>query len=303
MKIEIPALIKILSEFKSIDQYFDVDISKLSTMRLKSIGHYIIINQEDEIPHIIQALCENKINYKMIGWGANQILKNDARDTLYVKLKPPENPNEFIKEELESYLLPASLGLNTLVSKAIQLGFKGWEVLTGIPASLGGACYMNAGTKYGDIASIINRVYIVDEHGKQKIISTDNKSFSYRKNNFLKEREVITKIEIFHHGIDKKNIPQKINEYMEYRKMTQPLKSNNCGCIFKNMDNQSAGKIIQDLGLKGLQVGGMRVSQLHANFLENAGNATYEDFWNLVARIQDKVEEKFGKKFELEINY
>lgn len=302
MKIDTQALTNILRPFKNLDQYYDVDISQLSTMRLKSQGHYLVLKHLEETPEIIQALSENKINFRMIGWGANQILPKDARNIVYVKLKAPENPNEFITQINSHYILPASLGLNVLVSRAIKYGFKGWEVLTGIPASLGGATYMNAGTKYGEIASIISRVFVIDSSGKEKIIMLDKDSFSYRKNNFLKPQEVITKIELIHHGIDQKSISLKINEYMEYRKKTQPLQSKNCGCIFKNMNGISAGKIIEDLGLKGLQVGGMRVSSLHANFLENAGGATYEDFWNLVNSIQEKVEASFGTKLELEIN-
>lgn len=126
--------------------------------------------------------------------------------------------------------------------------------------------------------------------------------YTYRKNHFINSGDVITKIEIKNLGIDKNNVISKIHEYLAYRKKTQPLQGRNCGCVFKNRDGVSAGKIIEDLGLKGTNVGGMRVSHLHANFLENDGSATAADFWELVRIIQEKVKDQFGKELELEIN-
>jgi len=302
MNIDTQQLSKILLPFKKTEKFLDGDISKLSTMRLKSVGHYVLVDLEEHLSELIQALTENKIFYRMIGWGANQILKEDARDTLYIKLKPPTNPQGFIQKIEDKYILPASYPLNVMVSKAMYFGFLGWEVLTGIPASLGGATYMNAGTKFGDIASIIGSVFVTSAKGVEREVFINSESFSYRKNYFIKTGDIITKICIKNLGIDKVNIPSKIQEYMDYRKKTQPLQSFNCGCIFKNMDGVSAGKIIQDLGIKGLKVGDVRVSTLHGNFLENEGSGAAQDFWKLVELIQNKVREKFGRELELEVN-
>jgi UDP-N-acetylmuramate dehydrogenase len=302
MNIDTQQLSKILLPFKKTEKFLEGDISKLSTMRLKSVGHYIVVDLDEHLPELLQALTENKIFYRMIGWGANQILKEDARDTLYIKIKPPKDPQAYIEKIEEKYILPASFPLNVMVSKAMSFGFSGWEVLTGIPASLGGATYMNAGTKYGDIASIIGSVFVTNSKGVEREVIIDSKSFSYRKNHFIEIGDVITKVGIKNMGIDKVTIPPKIHEYMEYRKKTQPLQSFNCGCIFKNMDGVSAGKIIQDVGMKGAKVGGMRVSTLHGNFLENEGSGTAHDFWNLVELIQKKVKDKFGRELELEVN-
>lgn len=302
MNIDTQHLIKVLEPFKKIEQHFNVDISNLSTMRLKSIGHYVLIDTEEDLPGFIQALNENKFVYRMIGWGANQIIPEDARNILYVKIRPPANSQKLIETLEESYLLPASMGLNLLISAALKFGFQGWEVLTGIPASLGGAAYMNAGTKYGEIASIIQSVHIINTNGIERELIIDQTSYSYRTNHFIKPGEVINKVRVKNAGIDLKVVTKNITEYMDYRKKTQPLKSNNCGCIFKNMDGVSAGKIIQDLGLKGLRVGGIRVSPLHANFLENEKDGTASEFWDLVNIIQQKVKDQFGRELELEIN-
>lgn len=177
----------------------------------------------------------------------------------------------------------------------------GWEVLTGIPASVGGAAYMNAGTKFGDFSQIIKCVSVMNVYGEIRTEQIKSSSYSYRKNSFVAPNEVITQVEVMHHGIDEIKIPSLIRDYLDYRKKTQPLKSNNCGCVFKNPPGKSAGQIIDQLGLKGLSVGDMRVSTLHGNFLENTGSATASDFWNLVKEIQDVVKSKTGENFELEI--
>lgn len=113
---------------------------------------------------------------------------------------------------------------------------------------------MNAGTKFGDISNIIESVLITRSDGYKKEYLLLNE-YSYRKNHFVQAGDVITHIEIKNLGINLKDVAQKITDYMDYRKKTQPLQSSNCGCIFKNMDGVSAGKIIDDLGLKGTRVG------------------------------------------------
>jgi UDP-N-acetylmuramate dehydrogenase len=102
-------------------------------------------------------------------------------------------------------------------------------------------------------------------------------------------------------GFDLEQVPLKISEYFEYRKKTQPLKSFNCGCIFKNPSNLSAGALIDELGLKGFEYKGLRVSTIHANFIENVGAANFDDFKELIKLIQETVYKAKGFYLELEI--
>lgn len=299
--MEIDSLRRQLQSLQSVKSYFDQDISHLSTMRLKSRGHYITISKYDEIEMVLQILRENKIEYKLIGWGANQILPKDASKWVYLKLLPPTPESEYFKNESDPFVLPAGLGLNTLITVALKRGYVGWEVLTGIPASVGGATYMNAGTKFGDISSIIYAVEILDKTGLKRKVVKDKHTFGYRKNFIINKGDIITHVHFIHHGINVEAVSKNITEYMDYRKKTQPLQSNNCGCIFKNMNNISAGKIIDELNLKGVCVGPLKISTVHGNFIENTGGGTADQFWELVSIIQEKVKEKTGKEFELEI--
>ncbi len=205
--------------------------------------------------------------------------------------------------------MPASLGLNALTAHAIKFGLKGWETFTGVPATLGGAIFMNAGTSLGEICEIVKDVTIYSMDGDFKKIIIDSNSFSYRQNNFLKNGEIILAATLIHHG-KSNEIKKTIKEYIEYRKATQPLSKRTCGCIFKNKAvNQSgtpvpgclAGQIIDKIGLKGFRYKNLQVSPVHANFIENLGESTYTDFVEFVGIISSKIEQETGLIFEYEV--
>lgn len=128
-----------------------------------------------------------------------------------------------------------------------------------------------------------------------------DKSFSYRHNHFVKPGEVIVEATLTHFGVDE-TIPQKIKDYLEYRKRTQPLATKNCGCVFKNPAKElQAGRLIDLLGLKGFAVGPLRISPKHANFMENTGGANWDHFSSLLEVIQVEMDHFYGIEFELEV--
>lgn len=276
-----------------------IDLTSFTTFRLKSIGDVAIVTSVDGLKSLIHHLQQENRRYRLIGWGANQILPQKLEPML-IKLNFPFDPSIF-NQAHDEYKLSASVGLNILTAHAIQFGLKGWEVMTGIPASVGGALYMNAGTALGEIASIVKSVNIVTKSGDEKSVIISKDSFSYRKNHFINDGDIIIGATFFHHGIDT-SIPQKIKDYLEYRKSTQPLATKNCGCVFKNYSQEIlAGRAIDQLGLKGLSVGPLSVSRKHSNFIENSGGATDQDFYELVRLIQEKVKQAHGIEFELEV--
>jgi UDP-N-acetylmuramate dehydrogenase len=207
----------------------------------------------------------------------------------------------YLDQVREEYELPASLGINYLTSHAVKFGLKGWEVFTGIPASLGGAIFMNAGTNLGEIGPLMKKVKIVSSDGSLREEVMNEKSFTYRHNHFLKDGDVIVGATMFHRGIDPA-ISIKIKEYLEYRKKTQPLATKNCGCVFKNPHKElQAGRLIDLMGLKGLQVGGLRISPKHANFIENTTSSNWDQFESLVKIIKSNMDHFYGIEFELEV--
>lgn len=275
----------------------DSDLTSFTTMRLHSRGTLIEILEINALKKLLPLLIKHNISYLVLGWGANQLLPAEVSGVV-IHLKMPH----VIPEELKpDYSLPASVSLNQLTSLALKFGLKGWEVFTGIPASLGGAIYMNAGTNLGEIGKLIRSVTLITPTGEERVEQISEKSFSYRKNHFVNPGEVIVKAVIAHQGTDQ-NITQKIKEYLEYRKRTQPLATRNCGCVFKNPHPQlPAGKLIDLIGLKELQVGDLRISPKHGNFMENTGKADWDQFSSLLSIIRFQMDHWYGIEFELEV--
>ncbi len=307
---------KLLETVKNISKQFkeeelkcflDSDLSKYSTMKLSARGHLFIVQSIPALKKLLELLKVNSLKFQMIGWGANTILPEEL-DRVLIKLKLPFDKSLITKEDVE-YELPASAPLNVLTSCAQRHGLKGWEVFTGIPGSLGGAIYMNAGTNLGEIGELITEVKILSPDGQtrdHKIVEGD---FSYRHNHFIKENEVIISAKIKHLGIDSK-IAEVIKTYLDKRMETQPLKEKTCGCMFKNTKVNGrndeitcrAGLYIDIMGLSGFGLkNDLRISPKHANFMENKDHANKSDVVELIDFAINELETQYGIKFEKEV--
>jgi len=276
-----------------------IDLTSYTTFKLKSVGDLAEVQSVQAIQKLLPLLNKFKKKYLIIGWGANQILPAQCEDLIiYLNFSFDKN---YLENDREEYFLPASIGLNLLTAHAMTFGLKGWEVFTGIPASLGGAIYMNAGTNLGEIGSLVKSVQLITPEGNLREEKITPDSFSYRRNHFVRKGEVIVGATIIHRGKDL-SISQKIKDYLEYRKQTQPLTTKNCGCVFKNpMKEMPAGKLIDLLQLKGVGPTQLRISPKHGNFMENSGQATWKDFQKLLKLIQFEMNTFYGIEFELEV--
>jgi UDP-N-acetylmuramate dehydrogenase len=285
-------------DIQDVELKLDIDLEKYTTIKLAEQGSIAIVKTIDGLKNLLDKLSELEFSYHLVGWGANQVLLN-TKDTLFIKLDFSFD-RKLITPDKNEFELPASTPLNQLTSLAVKHGFKGWEVFTGVPASLGGAICMNAGTSLGEIGDLIKSVKIMCSKGEVRdYIPTEN-SFVYRNNNFLNDGDIIVSAVIIHHGIDSE-LGTKINQYLDYRKSTQPLTTKNCGSVFKNLENFRAGKTIDQLGLKGFGFDHLAVSLMHGNFIENLGNAKAEEFEQLIQLLKDEIERHSGLKFELEV--
>ncbi len=279
------------------------DLTKYSTMQLKAFGDIAFVSNKESLKNLLITLKNKKIPYQLLGLGANSLLEENFNG-IYIKLE-----FDFDEKELDAnksvFTFPASLPLRLLTSFAIKNNLKGWEVFTGIPATLGGACFMNAGTNLGEIKEIIYSVEYLSKENEFITREVNSGDFSYRKNNFLKEGEVITEIKLKNLGSDS-SIGPLIKEYLKKRTDSQPLDKKTCGCIFKNQKLENAdktcpaGKYIDIMGLKGLNINGMRISPVHGNFFENFENSTKKDVLELIRITQFELELNYGIKFETE---
>lgn len=295
-----------LKSIEGVDVEIKKDLKKFSTMHLDATGDLITVKTVAALKAVVKELTKNAIPYRVIGWGANILLPSTST-TPYLQLDFDFDRTIFSKPQ-DEYVLPASVSLATLTSHANKFGLKGWEVFTGIPASLGGALFMNAGTNLGEIGTIVKEVNLITKDGEEKLIKIDQHSFSYRHNHFVNPGDVIYQARLVHFGIDEA-ISKKIREYLEMRTRTQPLKEWTCGCIFKNFQDEDrgvtcrAGLFIDIIGLKGLSIKNLQISPKHANFMENRGESSYEDVMAMITVLKKELKLQTGVSFETEVEF
>ncbi len=288
---------KLIKNLEDIIFYEQINLEKFTTIKLSNSGSLIICKSVSGLQNLFREFP--KLKFHLVGWGANQVLLNTDK-TIFLKLDFSFDKS-ILSSPQEVYNLPASVSLNVLTSHAIKYGVSGWEVFTGVPASLGGAIVMNAGTSLGEIGDLVKSVVIINREGDLRELELKPKDFNYRSNSFLNEGDVVVSAALKHNGLNS-NIGKKIQDYLEYRKETQPLRAKTCGSVFKNINKQIlAGKTMDLCGFKGMGSEKLFLSHKHANFIEHHGDAGPEDFKELIECLKIDTERLSGHKFELEV--
>lgn len=242
---------------------------------------------------LIKQYC---IKYKVIGNGSNLLFSSKEYDGIIIILsnlnKISINKNQLICESGASSISAAM--------KASNSGLSGLEFLTGIPGSIGGAVYMNAGAYGSDIQSVINSIKVINNNLEIVTLTKDMLDFSYRKSILQDKDYICLEVTFDLKSINKDIILNKINEYKIKRKNSQPLEYPSAGSVFRNPINNYAGKLIKETDLKGMKIGGAEVSTKHANFIINKDNATPEDIYNLINLVHRRVLEKHNIDLKIE---
>lgn len=301
--MKIKELQKNLADDKDISFWPQADLSLYSSMRLAAQAPLAEVRSVEALTILLKKLQQLELPYLVIGLGSNLVLKSEFEKIL-IKISFPIDRAQFLQAK-DFYHLPASTTLGSMTQAAIKHGLSGWQVFTGIPASLGGAIAMNAGTELGEIGTIIREVTLLRRSGLIERITISqsdiHRYFSYRQNHFLQDGDIILSAVVTHEGLDP-TIGSLIKEYLQKRAKTQPLDKFTCGCVFKNFSTQiRAGKCIDLLNLKGLEYNGLRISPIHGNFIENIQNGSSADFQIFVKIIQEELKLNFGVDFELEV--
>jgi UDP-N-acetylmuramate dehydrogenase len=190
--------------------------------------------------------------------------------------------------------------LGRIVKQAVKHNLIGLENLNGVPGTLGGALVMNAGAWGGEISENLVQVELIDEDGKLRYLQKNEINFSYRQSSFNK-KDILLSAEFLLKKADKEIINKNFVEAQTGRKSTQPLNKRSAGSLFKNPKGHSAGKLIDEAGLKGFSIGQAKISDKHANFFINEGNASSKDMLQLIKKAHQTVKEKFNINLELEV--
>lgn len=246
---------------------------------------------ENKLIRLLNYIKYNNIRYKIIGNGSNVIFGDKGFDGVIIKL---DNFNE-LKILNNKIVVGAGYMLNKLALRVSRLGFTGMEFATGIPGTVGGAIYMNAGAYKTDMGYIVTSVKVITPDLEIKTMYNKELNFHYRTSFLQKHKEYIC-IEATISLI--KGNPEEIMELIEERKKrrveTQPLEYPSAGSVFRNPEGDYAGRLIEEIGYKGKCIGGAKVSEKHANFIINNGNATGDEVKKLILEIKEKVKEKYN---------
>ncbi len=250
----------------------------------------------EEIKELTEYAKGKQIPYLVIGNGSNILVSDKGIRGLVIKLA-----GDFADYEISGDVIKAKSGalLGTLAKAALSAGLSGMEFASGIPGSLGGAVYMNAGAYGGQMSDIVKSVTYL-ENGEIKKIDRDF-GFGYRKSLFADLGAIVLEAELQLKKDDFGEIKAKMEDYKDRRNEKQPLNMPSAGSVFKRPEGNFAGKLIEDAGLKGCKIGGALVSEKHAGFIVNTGNATCADVVALIKHIKKTVKEKFGVELETEV--
>lgn len=247
----------------------------------------------------IDVIKNSGLKWTVIGRGSNLLVSDKGIEGAVIKLGPGLD-----ELKIEGNRVTAGGGMS-LVNFAITIsrkGLSGLEFAGGIPGSIGGAVYMNAGAHGSDVSKILEKAYVLFEDGTLEWLTNEEMKFSYRTSVLQKERPGIVVAAVFQlkEG-NKEEIVAELQKNKDYRKETQPYNYPSCGSVFRNPLPNYAGNLIEKSGLKGHRIGGAQISELHGNFIVNTGNAKAEDVLGLIQHVKDTVLDLHGVKMETEV--
>lgn len=276
----------------------NVSLKKYTTYRAGGTAKVIVSPKSiDKLLELLKLLKDNNVEYKILGNGSNLIFNDNVYEPVLIKL------NDINNCDINNNVITVGAGysLISLAMRVSRLGLTGMEFATGIPGTVGGAVYMNAGAYKSDMGYIVTEVKAINEN--LEIVTLHNKDlkFKYRSSFFQTHKNYIC-IEAtikLKYG-SKKLIKEVIEDRRQKRISTQPLEYPSAGSVFRNPENDYAWRLINVCGLKGYRIGGAMVSEKHANFIINVGNAKGEDIRNLILYVKDTVKKETGVDLKVE---
>ncbi|MFB3894893.1 MAG: UDP-N-acetylmuramate--L-alanine ligase [bacterium] len=276
----------------------NVPMKENTTIRIGgNAEHLVIVENIYDLKQILAYAKSKQLPIFMLGAGSNLLVRDGGIAGIVIKLG--EGFKKLERVNSVSVRSGAAVPLPELVLFAAEAGLTGLESLIGIPGTVGGAIYMNAGAFNQTISDHIVAVTILDFDGTMKVLAKDEIEFGYHQTNI--QQAVVLECLLKLQAGNKTEIVQKMQELTERRQATQPLDYPSAGCFFRNPKGEGAGRWIDRAGLKGMKVGGAMISEKHANYVINTGNATAADCIEIINVVQHKIKESFGVELEPEV--
>lgn len=279
---------------------YDEPLKNHTTFRIG--GNCIALIEPREVEDIIEAIkiCrENNIKFFVIGNGSNLLVSDEGYNGVIIKLK-----KEFstIKVEGEYVIAKSGAKLSEVFDVILENSLAGFEFASGIPGTIGGAIYMNAGAYGGEMKDIVETVEVLDmDTFEVKELKNEELEFSYRNSIIQNKNYIVLAIKLKLQKGNKEEIKAIYEDLREKRNSKQPLNFGSAGSTFKRPEGHFASKLIEDAGLKGYHINDAWVSEKHSGFVVNKGNASCKEILELIDHVKNVVFEKFGVKLEMEV--
>ena len=275
----------------------EVPFAKLTTLGVGGICRWLFEPvDEAQTAAFLRACAREGLPYRILGMGSNLVILDDIEIPV-LRLRFPAE----LQREGTRLSAPASFGHIRMSQQAAEMGLSGLEYAAGIPGSVGGALRMNAGAYGAELVDVLHTFRFLTPDGELVEKRPDPGEFKYRWSFFAEAPFVATGMTVKLAEGDRDRIKAQVAVNMEKRGTSQPLSKRNAGCIFKNPAGGSAGRLIDQAGLKGLRVGDAEVSPEHGNFLVNLGHASAAEFAELMETVRAKVREVHGVDLEPEV--
>ncbi|MEG0830695.1 MAG: UDP-N-acetylmuramate dehydrogenase [Anaerovoracaceae bacterium] len=278
----------------------DAPMNQYTSFRAGGKADLLILPQSmEELQFVLGELYKDSAAYMIMGNGSNILVRDGGYRGAIVKL---EEAFSQIKITGDEFCGGSGCLMSNVAKAALQADLTGFEFASGIPGSLGGATFMNAGAYGGEMSEIIKEVKVISKDGsKIYTLGVDELNLGYRHSIFHDTGDVVIEVTLALSKGEGVEIKAKMKELNQRRNEKQPVQLPSAGSFFKRPEGYFAGKLIQDSGMKGLSVGGAQVSTLHSGFIVNTGGATATDIIQLMNMVQSRVMDKFGVKLEPEV--
>lgn len=260
---------------------------------------YIKVNNLSKLSTILKECQDSDVDYMLLGNGSNLLVSDDGIRGVVIRLD-----GDFRKITLlddTTIFCGAGATLAYLCKFALNCGLSGLEFAWGIPGTVGGAVFMNAGAYDGEMKDVVHSVSHISPSGEIGRIENDDLNFGYRTSVYRSNNMIITGVTLKLKKGNSDEIRAKMDDYMSRRSTKQPLEYPSAGSVFKRPEGNFAGALIEQCGLKGKICGGAQVSEKHAGFIINKSNATAKDVRDLISEIQKTVSDKTGYNLECEM--
>jgi UDP-N-acetylmuramate dehydrogenase len=280
-------------------------LARYSTYRIGGPATVVLPSSAEDVATAIRMAHEAGVPWFALGLGSNILLPDEGLDALVVRLG---KGLDRLERDGDRWVVGAGLPAPLAARRTASAGYAGLHIFVGVPGTVGGGVYMNAGCHGGDWSEVVESVTVVDEAGCDSVVPRSEVPFTYRRSGL--DGRVVVEAAVRLRREEQPRLDEQITEMFEWRQSGTPFNQPCCGSVFKNPAGPSwkreggprtAGQLIEAAGLKGFRVGAAEVSPMHANYFVNTGGATAADVRGLIEHVQRRVEREFGALLEPEV--